>query len=315
MAFFFVLSGFIITFIHRGDFGRPSRLRPYLRKRAVRIYPTYLACSPLVYFLAASHSLAARIAADRLDVLVKALLLVPQDPAVVGGTGAPVIVVAWSLQYELMFYAAIGLAVIHPLLFVAALLFGGEFRLGGGRADGAVSLYVLRQPAMLLFGMGMATAWLLQSGWRMPKPLAVAAVAGVLFFCVGAAEAIFGKEPHYAKLNLAYGLCAAVVILALVQAERERPGRFENRAVAVLGDASYAMYLIHFPLIAVLCKVAVALGLHGFWGAVVAFIGIFICCVLASVLFYLGLERPMLRVLSSRPRKSDVAAVQHPSTT
>jgi hypothetical protein len=33
------------------------------------------------------------------------------------------------------------------------------------------------------------------------------------------------------------------------------------------------------------------------------------------VLFYLGLERPMLRVLSSRPRKSDGAAVQHPSTT
>jgi peptidoglycan/LPS O-acetylase OafA/YrhL len=215
-----------------------------------------------------------------------------------------------------MFYAAIGLAVIHPLLLVgAALMFAANFVWEAIAHTGQFPYSFFANSLMLLFGMGMATAWLLQSGWRMPKPLAVAAVAGVLFFCVGAAEAIFGKEPHYAKLNLAYGLCAAVVIFALVQAERERPGRFENRTVAVLGDASYAMYLIHFPLIAVLCKVAVALGLHVFWGAVVAFIGIFICCVLASVLFYLGLERPMLRVLSSRPRKSDGAAVQHPSTT
>ena len=308
VAFFFVLSGFIITFIHRGDFGKPSRLGPYLRKRAVRIYPTYLIVFGAVYALASVIPSLRDAMPTELDVLIKALLLLPQDPAVVGGTGAPVLTVAWSLQYELVFYLGVGLAVSHPLLLVlAALLFVLNFVWQAIVQTGHFPESFFANSLMLLFGMGMATAWLLQSGWRLPRPLWFAAGGGVLFFCVGAAEAVFGKEPHYAQLNIGYGLCAAVVIVALVQAERDRPGRFDNRAVAVLGDASYAMYLIHFPLIALLCKAAIALGLHGLAGAVLAFIGIFCCCVAASVLFYLWLERPMLRVLSARPKPAGVA--------
>jgi peptidoglycan/LPS O-acetylase OafA/YrhL len=301
VAFFFVLSGFIITFIHRGDFGKPRRLVPYLRKRALRIYPTYLIVFATVYLLAlAVPSLRESMPTD-LDVLVKSLLLLPQDPAVVGGTGAPVIAVAWSLQYELAFYTAVGLAVIHPLLFAgAALLFASNFVWEAFAQTGLFPRTFFANSLMLLFGMGMATARLVQSDWRLRRPLWVAATAGVLFFSVGAAEAVFGKEPNHAGLNLGYGLCAAAVIVALVQAERERPGRFDNRSITVVGDASYAMYLIHFPMIAVLCKAAVALGLHGPTGAGVAFIGIFFCCIGASVLFYLYLERPMLRALAGR---------------
>ncbi len=316
VAFFFVLSGFIITFIHRADIGKPGRLVPYLRKRAVRIYPTYLIVFAGVYFLAlAIPSLRESLPTD-VEVLVKALLLVPQDPAVAGGMGAPVIAVAWTLQYELLFYASIALALIHPLLFVVvAMLFAVHFVWQAIAPSGHFLSAFLANSLMLLFGMGMATAWLVQSGWRMPRPLWVAAVAGLLFFCVGAAEAVFGKEPHYNQLNMGYGLCAAVLIVALVQAERERPGRFDNRAAALLGDASYAMYLIHFPLIAVLCKAAVALGLHGFTGAVVAFIGIFICCVLASVLFHLWIERPVLRLLATRGQPRPIQALAQSSAT
>ncbi len=314
VAFFFVLSGFIITFIHRSDIGKPSRLGPYLRKRAVRIYPTYLIVFAAVYFLAlAVPSLREAMPTD-LAVLAKALLLLPQDPAVVGGTGAPVIVVAWSLHYELVFYAAVALAIIHPLLFVgAALLFVLNFVWQAITGAGQFPWPFFANPLMLLFGMGVATAWLVQSGWKMPRPLGVAVVAGALFFCVGAAEALLGKAPHYVGLNLGYGLCAAVVIVALIQAERERPGRFDNRAVAVLGDASYAMYLIHFPLIALLCKLAVALGLHGVAGVTLAFVGIFVSVVVASVLFYLWVERPMLRALSARPQP-ERARSRRPST-
>jgi exopolysaccharide production protein ExoZ len=301
VAFFFVLSGFIITFIHRDDVGKPSRLLPYLRKRAARIYPSYLIVFAGVYVLASAIPSLRDAMPTELNVLVKALLLLPQDPAVVGGTGAPVITVAWSLQYELVFYASVALAIIHPLLFVlAVLLFVLNFVWQALSPAAVFPGSFFANSLMLLFGIGMATAWLVQSGWRMPRPLWVAAAAALLFFGVGAAEAVFGKEPYYARLNLGYGLCAAVAIVALVQAERERPGLFENRTVAVLGDASYAMYLIHFPLIAVLCKAAVGLGLHGVAGAVLAFVGIFVICVGASVLFYLCIERPMLRVLSAR---------------
>jgi exopolysaccharide production protein ExoZ len=39
---FFVLNGFLISFIHWRDLGRPARLGHYLARRAKRIYPTYL---------------------------------------------------------------------------------------------------------------------------------------------------------------------------------------------------------------------------------------------------------------------------------
>ncbi|MDM0002978.1 acyltransferase family protein [Variovorax sp. J22P240] len=42
VAFFFVLSGFIIVLIHGREIGHPAQLWPYLRKRLARIYPTYL---------------------------------------------------------------------------------------------------------------------------------------------------------------------------------------------------------------------------------------------------------------------------------
>src|SRR5690349_9010218 len=39
--FFFVLSGFIIFWAHHGELGHPTALRPYVRRRFVRIYPLY----------------------------------------------------------------------------------------------------------------------------------------------------------------------------------------------------------------------------------------------------------------------------------
>src|SRR5665213_1586618 len=56
VQFFFVLSGFIITLVHRKDFGVPQRLPHYVRKRLVRIYPTYIIIFVAVYLLAIAFS-------------------------------------------------------------------------------------------------------------------------------------------------------------------------------------------------------------------------------------------------------------------
>src|SRR5271166_6887268 len=39
--FFFVLSGFVITYAHWRDIGRPERVKTYYIKRFLRIYPPY----------------------------------------------------------------------------------------------------------------------------------------------------------------------------------------------------------------------------------------------------------------------------------
>ncbi|MDM0109350.1 acyltransferase [Variovorax sp. J22R24] len=298
VAFFFVLSGFIIVMIHWQDFGQPARLRPYLRKRLVRIYPTYILIFCAVYAAALLvPSLRDAMPTD-VGVLLESLLLVPQDVAMVGGTGAPVIVVAWSLQYEVVFYAVVALAFVHPLVCAFAVLaLAGNFvwqMLGGARQFPA-SFFA--NELMLLFAMGVGAAAALHRRWQFGRPLSVAILVGVAFFAIGAAS-VWRDESHNAYFNLGYGVCGALAIVALTQAERAQPARFASRMLSLLGDASYALYLIHFPLIAVLCKLAVAAGLRGVTGVGVAFVAITLACVATSVAFHLWIERPMLRLMS-----------------
>ena len=46
--FFFVLSGFIIMHVHRGDLGRPGRFGRYAWRRATRIVPMYWVVTAIV---------------------------------------------------------------------------------------------------------------------------------------------------------------------------------------------------------------------------------------------------------------------------
>ena len=290
---FFVLSGFIIVTVHWKDVGHPSRLADYLKKRAVRIYPVYwLVFLPVLAAALAIPSLRDGVPHD-FATLAKGLLLLPQNPAVVGGTGAPVLIVAWSLQYELYFYALVALAIL-------------DRRLGLILAVAVVALYLfkpfgagfpwafLQADWMLLFAMGVVVAFLHRRMRRLPHPLWFAAAGFILFMGTGLYELARG-EGEQAALRLAYGAGSALMILGLVRAEAagEAQGLAPGWACK-LGDASYVLYLLHFPIISLCCKIAVAVGLTGMAGAAVAFIAIFAVCILAALAFHRLVEKPIL---------------------
>lgn len=65
--FFFVLSGFIITYVHYADIGRPDRIPSYLWRRFSRIYPIYWFILGLVIAITAAGRMAIGKAAD-LDI-------------------------------------------------------------------------------------------------------------------------------------------------------------------------------------------------------------------------------------------------------
>ena len=91
--FFFVLSGFIILYVHAKDIGRPHRLSHYLQRRFTRIYPFYWAA--LLLTLAVMSVSKAQIFPSFFHV-VSSVLLIPLS-------GDPVIPVAWTLQNEVTF--------------------------------------------------------------------------------------------------------------------------------------------------------------------------------------------------------------------
>lgn len=297
VEFFFVLSGFIITWVHFEDFGHPTGVWRYLRKRAVRIYPAYWIVFAAVY-LAAQVSPSLRAAVPHAwATILKSLTLVPQNSAVVGAGGAPVIVVAWTLQYEVCFYVLMALCIVSRLvgIMAVALLLINVGLCHFGECSFPRSFFA--DNLMLLFGLGALIACCRKLSITVRRARMVAALAAVAFLSCGAFEAAMGTGTLPIDRRLLYGLLSGILILALVQAESAGELSINHRWMALLGDASYALYLIHYPLISALCKFMMLVGLSGVTGAFVAYPLILGACLLAAVGFHLGIEKPLLRAL------------------
>jgi peptidoglycan/LPS O-acetylase OafA/YrhL len=96
--FFFVLSGFIIYYIHSNDNPSVKNIKNYILKRLIRVYPPVLFISSilLISYLIMPN-LTARSELFEFTFLVKSFLLLPQKYA-------PLLTVSWTLVHEMFFY-------------------------------------------------------------------------------------------------------------------------------------------------------------------------------------------------------------------
>ncbi|MBH2018605.1 MAG: acyltransferase [Burkholderiales bacterium] len=298
--FFFVLSGFIIMQVHMDDLFKPERIRSFLTKRCIRIYPIYwLIFLGVFLFALAIPSLRNNVPSD-IGLILKALTLMPLDKAVVGGTGAPVLIVAWSLQYELYFYVLFGLAILNRWVAIALLvLLPTGMLLGFGVGNFPVNFFWSDWLVLFFFGMGVAVL-VRRNQMKFLNPIAVIGVSIAILVATASLEAL-GDAGEITWLKIFWGIGFAGLIFGYVrceQAGRRLPLLMRHKSVQTLGDASYFLYLIHFPLISLLCKVAVAAGLTGIAGASITFILIAFACVLVSFAGHLLIERPMQKWFS-----------------
>lgn len=107
--FFFVLSGFILMWVHGRDIGPPGQLAPFARRRLRRVMLPYwvvLALILPVYWLVPGFGQGF----EREPTAILAAITLFPDPR--GYTLA----VAWTLTHELIFYALFGLLIAAPRL-------------------------------------------------------------------------------------------------------------------------------------------------------------------------------------------------------
>jgi peptidoglycan/LPS O-acetylase OafA/YrhL len=194
--------------------------------------------------------------------------------------------VAWSLDLELQFYLCL------PLLWLAARrLPGWQLWLLGGAAWG-LGLWLLGRGAwsFLAYLPAFVAGMWLAAGRRSPLAGRAVAAAGA-FVAAGAGLAIWPEtRPLLLKLpGLAPALEAvghqlwALLLLPLVARVLAGPSSRNDRA---LGEAAYALYLVHSPVITLL---AAGLALHGAALKLVALPVI----ALATAVLYFGVDRPL----------------------
>jgi exopolysaccharide production protein ExoZ len=290
--FFFVLSGFIICHAHWNDIGHPTRLLEYLRRRATRIYPSYWVAFILLlipfYFM---HS--------RFDdliwspvYLVRQFLLLP--------TADGFVEVNWTLQHEVMFYAMFAILIANRTAGLVAL---GLWFIASATITGSatVSTDVLRDPRHIQFLLGMAAAFVTRYH-AVPSPRSILALGiGTFLACLYVGGLGYGDlaVPGAPNLTLAVGLAAALIVISLVELERSHAWR-APAVLRTLGDASYALYLIHLPVLTLFVRVVHAKHLE----AVVPIQVLFACGLLAGlasgVVFYYAVERPIQSALRRR---------------
>lgn len=233
VEFFFVLSGFIILYAHNRDIGQPAMAMTYLRKRIIRIYPLYLIVTLGVFAL----EILAGAGRDDVMRFANGLLLI-------SGTTDATLGVAWTLFHEIAFYLFFVLLILNRRFgVVACAVWFATCLIWFGREPPHYALASIN----LLFGFGMACFWL-------TRKIAVPSIwlwLGIICFFATGAETVFLRFMIDDVRELAFGLSAAMFICGAVCAERT--GKISApRALQVLGDASFALYLVHYPVLAII---------------------------------------------------------------
>ena len=313
---FFVISGFIITWINWNHLGDPRRLPAHLFKRAWRVYPVmWLAWAVMVgCFLAITDRTFSQLAAE----LPNALLLVRP----VSGDMYHVLPHAWTLAYEVMFYAAFGLALVLPRSWFVPLAcaWAGACAYQALTHPGATGTitpdYPLR-PFVLEFLAGCAVAVVVRHG-VLGGTRAAVAVGAVWFAAATVLEAlkVTNAVGAPAVRVLLFGVPSALWVYAFV-AREQRTGLGLPRWLQRTGDASYSIYLFHYPVLFAVTFLTLHWGHrtrpHLAWAALTVGGG-----VAAGFLMHHLAEKPLLALpgwLARKLRKPAAAEGPRPAAT
>lgn len=269
--FFFVLSGFIITYVHRAELGQGAARCPgYLWKRFVRVFPIYW----MVLAMTAAPSMVTRWLAGRTPVSTLGADDIPGTLLLwIGGELPEYVGVAWSLQFEVMFYLSFCVLLLHLRAGLALYAAWGLLvvaQAGGGLPGLPRELPLkLGDPHCLQFLMGVVTGFIARRGAlplvrRQGWWVAAAFVAAVILERGGP----FGAHAFGGRVAL--GLASSAVLLTLVALEQRRAAR-TPAWLSRLGAVSYSLYLAHCLLINIVLGVLAKAGLYRALPEVVVF--------------------------------------------
>ncbi len=293
--FFFVLSGFIILLAHHKDIGKPKKVVKYIQKRLIRIYPIYWVCFA-VYICAAALGIGEPDFQWSFAQLFSAFTLVHWVPL----DGGLPLHVAWTLFFEIMFYALfisfiinfyLGIAVFA--IWLCAMIFGLNADLGSGT--------MIAQFASI-WGVNFILGMLAYVIYRVaPDKLSYVFLAigiGLLATFISrynydgydAFKAIFYDSTALLACSFSF------ILLGLVMLERLYKCKV-NAVFVFLGNASYSIYLAHSMVVSLGIILIKKMHLEIYLNNLFGFWLVLIAAVVLTCILHVIVERPMFSIL------------------
>lgn len=289
---FFVISGFIMTVTTAHLVGGVRSARSFLLRRICRIYPAYLVITAAVFLVLLWRPELVNSSQDTRPDVLASFLLLPQE-------GLPLLLVGWTLVYEMYFYLVFAASLLAPRrLFLPLLLAWGLVVLVLHQLvtpDSSPYLQVAGNLQNLEFLLGTGAALLVTS--RRTPPAGLLLVAGVGLLAPSyLAAARSGHLPEDWVRIAGIGLGCALVLAGVVTLELR--GRFRTPdALVALGDSSYSLYLVHVPVLKVAALVSAALLPAGLGPHLLAVAAALVLSLLAGEVYHRVVERPLNRLV------------------
>jgi exopolysaccharide production protein ExoZ len=293
---FFVLSGFIILYIHNADIGDKRAVLPFFIKRLTRIFPIYwlITFAYVALVTIFSHNVIS------LDYIIHSLLLLPQEKD-------PIIGVAWTLEYETLFYLIFCILlfsrkIFYPIMGVWSLaiifffVFPVNFPIFVGRIFNPLNLE-------FLFGCSIALVVLknkINFKWTIHFSIILIILSAVL--------------QYYNILNMhrfiMWGIPFTVLILGLVKLELKKQV-YVPKTLIYLGDASYSIYLTHLVTLLIVESSLKRLNLYEQYGHNgLVQLSFSVAAILVGCIFYSIVEKPLLKYTKSLFAKNSGGKLQ-----
>jgi peptidoglycan/LPS O-acetylase OafA/YrhL len=311
---FFCISGFIMAMIVDRNPGK------FLLRRCIRILPLYWTATLGVWLLAVVKPQWMMHTTPNWRDLLLSLLFIPFYKG--GGVDPrPVLFVGWTLNFEMYFYVVLAVCLRltrrHATAYAALAVF---LLMLACRFSGLQSAWarVYGDLLVLEFALGMGAYWLVQRvtrekalKLRRPAIALVAAAAALMIMLQG-----LDIWPYYVHRFFLFGVPSFVLIAGAALLSKAQMDT-RSRALVLMGDASYVMYILHSYVLdgfdRVLGPHVPMLHINHLAGCVVS-----IAVVLGvSVLVYHYAERPAVDWLSVKfgTRRIPRAEVKDPATT
>lgn len=311
---FFVISGFIMITTNWREFGEPGASRRFLLRRIVRIVPPYWIVSTLLLFVYIKAPHLMNSSSRYPTSVVDSFLLLPQR-------GYALLMVGWTLVFEMYFYYVFTIALAFARRYFPAIVLGWVAVMIGlhelyTRHPDNVYLWLVSDPANLFFIAGIVVGYFVLNG-KARAPLACAAL-GLVLTPVVYYSPWSGFVQHVPLSSWIVVLITAAPIALMLYGFviSEDAGKLRPYPIFVLiGDASYALYLWHVPVLSALARLAAHLPLRPLPLHVAACVGAVVFTVWFSILVYRFVERPLLKYLDGRLNLRQHAAVVPTLTT
>ena len=296
--FFFVLSGFVITYVHFKDIEGGSNRIIFLKKRFIRIYPIYwIIASAYLFLLILSRGKTNHLShvmnfhsMDEWIFIISSFFLIPAKYEFF-------LPVAWSLSYELIFYIVFFVFILLGLKKAKYIFIMWCFLI---LAKICLSYWYTFPDIMILneriieFLSGCFVAYLILKTFYLNNKV------WLLLFCLGI-YFLFLIYPTMLKTSLGILILSflmGLIVYKIVYIDIVQEFRY-SKLFLLLGEASYSIYLSHLIFLSALFRafqlLITVFNVHNIYLLHVLIIILFLFTILGGVLVFRFVETPVLR--------------------